>query len=79
LKEKEMGGRKERTVSEDTEVVARGLTENWVKQHSREVSEKGRKEKVGSERKEKAKSEKKDAVEGWGQGADAGGWGGANW
>ncbi|KAF1912358.1 hypothetical protein BDU57DRAFT_421772, partial [Ampelomyces quisqualis] len=36
------GRASKRAVSENTESVARGLTERWVKQHSREASEKGK-------------------------------------
>jgi hypothetical protein len=39
------GKERKRAVSENTETVARGLTEEWVRLHSGENSEKGRKEK----------------------------------
>jgi hypothetical protein len=66
-KRADKGGKESRS----TESVARDLTENWVKQHSRDPSEKGK----------SGKGQKKGGVDqGWGEAAaDAGGWGNATW
>lgn len=65
--------------SPGTEIVGRFRTEDWVKQHSREASEKGKSEKTG-----KPEGEKDD--DGWGKKGDDNGWGkkddggwGGNW
>jgi hypothetical protein len=58
-----------RRVSGQTDVVAKNLTEQWVKQHSRDPSEKAKSQAAKSEK----KKDKKDGQQSWGQNA---GWGG---
>jgi hypothetical protein len=79
LVEKKDGGERKREVvqrreSQSTESVARGLTANWVKQHSRDVSEKGKK---GGDEKVKVKEKQDD--EGWSAADDGGNWDDATW
>jgi hypothetical protein len=79
LVEKKDGGERKREVvqrreSQSTESVARGLTANWVKQHSRDVSEKGKK---GGDEKVKVKVKQDD--EGWSAADDGGNWDDATW
>ncbi|KAH7076714.1 hypothetical protein BKA63DRAFT_594206 [Paraphoma chrysanthemicola] len=69
------------TRDKSTESVARGLTEEWVREQSREASEKARSSRSESARKEKkksekAKKEKNDGKNAWDQ---DGGWANTTW
>ncbi|KAJ4372305.1 hypothetical protein N0V83_004079 [Neocucurbitaria cava] len=73
-----------------TEVVARDLTENWVKQQSRETSEKGGKDENPKKKSKKQESSKKGSVQkaekggnefdaAWGEAGAVGGEGEGEW
>ncbi|KAF1840627.1 uncharacterized protein K460DRAFT_349316 [Cucurbitaria berberidis CBS 394.84] len=69
---------KARRPSDATEAVARDLTESWVKQHSRETSEKGKNEKDSGKKSVRAKD--KEGKEAWGKTAGGNGeWPNAIW
>jgi hypothetical protein len=69
-----------RQASGQTDVVAKNLTEQWVKQHSREPSEKAKSQAAKSEKKDKKDEQQSwGQNDGWGGGGDDDGLADGNW